>query len=134
MFSRDTLFVYNCYAIILSGLDSLYCYSVSHTHTLIPYTPTKRQGCNYHLLSHYMFYVFYSLLSAILSANALHTVAFNPLPIRQTLIKLLILLMLLIYVFSRNNAAQACQHDRAVSSVTNNVTVKRPVITRCYSN
>jgi len=42
--------------------------------------------------------------------------------------------MFLICVFSRNNAPQACKHDRAVSSVTNNVTVKRPVITRCYSN
>ena len=127
MFSRDTLFVYKCYAIILSGLGIPFCYSVTHTHTLIPCTPTKKQGYNCVLLSHCMCYVFYSLLSRINLAVVLCSVAYNPLSIRQTLTKLLILLMLLIYVFSRI-------YDRAVSYVTINVTIKRPVITRCYNS
>ena len=89
MFSRDTLFVYKCYGVSQLDLDSLYCYSVTHMYTLIPYILTKRQGCNYYLQSHCMFYVFYSLVSATLLAIALHAVAFNPLPIRETLTKLL---------------------------------------------
>lgn len=78
-----------CYGVSQLDLDSLYCYSVTHTHTLMWYILPKRQGYNYCLLSHCMFYVFYSLLSATLLTNALHVVAFNLLPIRETLIKLL---------------------------------------------